>query len=110
MAMPGRARRATATTSTRSTGRRSTSSTRRGWLRSSRRGAVGAEIFFVDGLTERNSPPFGGDLGLMPLGAVPELQWAGCRAHNRWLSEFVAMAPERRFGLALVTPFWGVDE
>jgi len=71
---------------------------------------VAAEILFVDGLTERNSPPFGGDLGLVPLGAVPELQWAGARAHNRWISEFVAQAPERRFGLALVTPFWGVDE
>ena len=71
---------------------------------------VAAEILFVDGLTEQNSPPFGGDLGLLPVGVVPELQWAGARAHNRWLSEFVAMAPERRFGLALVTPFWGVDE
>ena len=70
---------------------------------------VAAEILFVDGLTEHNSPPFGGDLGLVPMGAVPELQWAGARAHNRWLSEFVAMASERRFGLALVTPFWGVD-
>jgi predicted TIM-barrel fold metal-dependent hydrolase len=70
---------------------------------------VAAEILFVDGLTEQNSPPFGGDLGLVPMGAVPELQWAGARAHNRWISEFVAMAPERRFGLALVTPFWGVD-
>jgi predicted TIM-barrel fold metal-dependent hydrolase len=71
---------------------------------------VAAEILFVDGLTEQNSPPFGGDLSLMPMGAVPELQWAGCRAHNRWMSEFVAMAPERRFGLALITPFWGLDQ
>jgi hypothetical protein len=71
--------------------------------------AVAAEVLFVDGLTEENSPPFGGDLGLVPLGAVPELQWAGARAHNRWIAEFVAMAPERRFGLAQVTPFWGVD-
>jgi predicted TIM-barrel fold metal-dependent hydrolase len=70
---------------------------------------VAAEILFVDGLTEENSPPFGGDLGLMPTGVVPELQWAGCRAHNRWMSEFVAMSPERRLGLALITPFWGVD-
>ena len=71
---------------------------------------VAAEVLFVDGLTEANSPPFGGDLGMMPMGAVPELQWAGARAHNRWLSEFVAMAPERRFGLALVPPFWDVEE
>ena len=71
---------------------------------------VAAEVLFVDGLTESNSPPFGGDLGLVPMGAVPELQWAGARAHNRWISEFVAMAPDRRFGLALVPPFWGVEE
>ena len=47
---------------------------------------VAAEILFVDGLTEENSPPFGGDLGLMPVGVDPEHQWAGCRAHNRWMS------------------------
>lgn len=71
---------------------------------------VAAEILFVDGLTEANSPPFGGDLGLQPVGVVPELQWAGARAHNRWMAEFVSQCPLRRFGLASVTPFWGVDE
>lgn len=71
---------------------------------------VVAEILYVDGLTERNSPPFGGDLGLLPMGADPELQWAGARSHNRWLTEFVSLAPERRFGLALIPPFWDVDE
>jgi predicted TIM-barrel fold metal-dependent hydrolase len=71
---------------------------------------VAAEILFVDGLTEANSPPFGGDLGLQPVGVVPELQWAGARAHNRWMAEFVQQCPLRRFGLASVTPFWGVDE
>ncbi len=71
---------------------------------------VAAEILFVDGLTEANSPPFGGDLGMLPMGAVPELQWAGARAHNRWLSEFVAQAPERRLGLAQVPAFWDVEE
>ncbi len=71
---------------------------------------IAAEILFVDGLTEQNSPPFGGDLGLSPVGANPELQWAGARSHNRWMSEFVSMAPERRFGLALVPPFWDVEE
>jgi predicted TIM-barrel fold metal-dependent hydrolase len=70
---------------------------------------VAAEILFVDGLTESNSPPFGGDLGLQPVGVVPELQWAGARAHNRWMAEFVQQCPLRRFGLASVTPFWGVD-
>ena len=70
---------------------------------------IAAEILFVDGLTESNSPPFGGDLGLQPVGVVPELQWAGARAHNRWMAEFVQQCPLRRFGLASVTPFWGVD-
>jgi hypothetical protein len=50
---------------------------------------VAAEILFVDGLTEENSPPFGGDLGLMPMGADPELQWGaritgGCPSSFRW--------------------------
>lgn len=70
---------------------------------------VAAEILFVDGLTEENSPPFGGDLGLMPVGVDPEHQWAGCRAHNRWMAEFCSESPERRYGLALIAPFWGVD-
>ena len=71
---------------------------------------IAGEILFPDGLTEQNSPPFGGDLGMSPLGANPELQWAGARSHNRWMAEFVAMAPERRVGLALVPALWDVDE
>jgi predicted TIM-barrel fold metal-dependent hydrolase len=71
---------------------------------------VAAEILFPDGLTEQNSPPFGADLGLSPVGANPELQWAGARSHNRWIADFTAMAPERRVGLALVLPFWDLDE
>ncbi len=71
---------------------------------------IAAEILFVDGLTEQNSPPFGGDLGMVPTGANPELQWAGARAHNRWISEFVAQEPTRRVGLAQCLPFWGVEE
>jgi predicted TIM-barrel fold metal-dependent hydrolase len=41
---------------------------------------------------------------------VPALQWAGARAHNRWLSELVSMAPERRVGVAIVPALWDVDE
>ena len=62
---------------------------------------VAAEILFVDGLTEENSPPFGGDLGLLPMGAVPELQWAGARAHNRGMAEFVAQEEMDR-----LTGYW----
>ena len=47
---------------------------------------IAAEVLFPDGITEMNSPPFGAGLSLKPDGVDPELQWAGARAHNRWLA------------------------
>ena len=71
---------------------------------------IAGEILFPDGITERNAPPFGAGLSLPSENVVPELQWAGARAHNRWLAELVAMAPERRVGVALVPALWDVAE
>jgi predicted TIM-barrel fold metal-dependent hydrolase len=71
---------------------------------------IAAEVVFVDGITEMNSPPFGAGLSLSTENVVPELQWAGARAHNRWLAELVSMAPERRIGVAQVPALWDVDE
>ena len=72
---------------------------------------IAGEVIFPDGITEMNSPPFGAGLSLPTEGGiVPELQWAGARAHNRWLAELVAAAPERRVGVALVPALWDVDE
>ncbi|MGH0036590.1 MAG: amidohydrolase family protein [Myxococcota bacterium] len=71
---------------------------------------IAAEIIFPDGITEMNMPPFGAGLGLPVDAVVPDLQWAGARAHNRWLAEFVQMAPERREGVAIVPALWDVDE
>lgn len=71
---------------------------------------IAGEIIFPDGITEQNTPPFGASLGLPVKNVDPELQWAGCRAHNRWLAELVSMAPERHFGVALVPALWDVDE
>lgn len=72
---------------------------------------IAGEIIFPDGITEMNTPPFGAGLSLpVEDRVVPELQWAGARAHNRWLAELVAMAPERRFGVALVPALWDVAE
>jgi predicted TIM-barrel fold metal-dependent hydrolase len=71
---------------------------------------VAAEVLFPDGITEMNAPPFGGGFSMPTEGVVPELQWAGCRAHNRWMAEFVSMAPERRAGLACVPITWDVAE
>jgi predicted TIM-barrel fold metal-dependent hydrolase len=71
---------------------------------------IAAEVIFPDGITEMNAPPFGAGLSLPTENVVPELQWAGARAHNRWLAELVAMAPERRLGVALVPALWDVAE
>jgi predicted TIM-barrel fold metal-dependent hydrolase len=71
---------------------------------------IAAEVIFPDGITEMNTPPFGAGLSLsVDDRIVPELQWAGARAHNRWLAELVAMDPTRRFGVALVPALWDVD-
>ncbi len=70
---------------------------------------VAAEVLFPDGITERNAPPFGAGLGLRPWGVDPELQWAGARAHNRWLAEFCGAAPLRRIGVAIVPALYDVD-
>jgi hypothetical protein len=72
---------------------------------------IAGEVIFPDGITEKNTPPFGAGLSLpVEERIVPELQWAGARAHNRWLAELVAMAPERRVGVALVPALWDVAE
>ncbi len=70
---------------------------------------IAGEIVFPDGITERNSPPFGAGLGLPTEGVDPELQWAGARAHNRWLRELCQMAPERRVGVAVVPALWDIE-
>ncbi len=71
---------------------------------------IAAEVLFPDGITEMNSPPFGAGISLPTENIVPELQWAGARAHNRWLSEFTSQQPDRRIGIAIVPALWDVDE
>ncbi len=71
---------------------------------------VAGEVIFPDGITELNMPPFGAALSLPTEGVDPKLQWAGARAHNRWLAEFCQMAPERRAGVAITPICWDVDE
>ncbi len=72
---------------------------------------VAAEVVFPDGVTETNMPPFGGGLGLSTDASVDsELQWAGARAHNRWLAELCAQDRERHVGIAIVPLLWNVDE
>jgi predicted TIM-barrel fold metal-dependent hydrolase len=72
---------------------------------------VVAEVLFPDGITERNAPPFGADIGLKPqTGERATLQWAGARAHNRWMADFVRDDPNRRIGLAVIPALYDLDE
>jgi predicted TIM-barrel fold metal-dependent hydrolase len=71
---------------------------------------IAAEIIFPDGITENNTPPFGAGLGLSPRNMVPELQWAGAMAHNRWLAEFCANNPARHIGVASIPLLWNVQQ
>ena len=68
-----------------------------------------AEVLFPDGVTEMNAPPFGAGFSMPPEGTNAELMWAGCDAHNRFMTEFVQSAPERRIGLACIPLYWDVD-
>jgi len=72
---------------------------------------IAGEVIFPDGITEMNMPPFGAGLSLpTDERIVPELQWEGARAHNRWLAEFCAMEADRRVGVAITPICWDVDE
>ena len=71
---------------------------------------IAGEIIFPDGITEMNMPPFGAGISLPTEGIVPDLQWAGARAHNRWLAEFCQLAPGRRAGVAICPVLWDIDE
>ena len=71
---------------------------------------IAAEVIFPDGITEVNTPPFGAGLSLPTKDIVPELQWAGAMAHNRWLAELCANDPERHIGVAVIPLLWDVDE
>jgi predicted TIM-barrel fold metal-dependent hydrolase len=74
------------------------------------RDGIAAEVIFPDGITEINTPPFGAGLSLPTKDIVPELQWAGAMAHNRWLAELCARAPTRHIGVAIIPLLWDVDE
>ena len=69
---------------------------------------VAAEVLFPDGITERNAPPFGADIGLRPGADKAILQWAGARAHNRWLADFCAEV--RRLGLAVIPALYDIEQ
>lgn len=62
---------------------------------------VAGEVIFPNTI-----PPFfpSGSLAAPPPADANELElrWAGLRAHNRWLADFCAQAPERRAGVGQI--------
>ena len=48
------------------------------------------------------APPTATQFEAPPVGDDFEHRWAGLRAHNRWLVDFVSEAPERRAGIAQI--------
>ncbi len=75
------------------------------------RDGVVVEVIFPDGVTEMNTPPFGSGLGLPTTSQViPDLQWAGAQAHNRWLAEFCSRDKIRHIGLAIIPLVWDIDK
>ena len=61
---------------------------------------VAMEIVFPDGITENNAPPFGAGLSVGPLGGEYETQWAGARAHNRWIADAQPSRDQHARGLS----------
>jgi len=70
---------------------------------------IAGEVIYPDGVTEMNAPPFAAGFTLPCEGVDPELQWAGARAHNRWIAEFCRESPERRAGLAILPLLYDID-
>lgn len=74
---------------------------------------VAAEVLFPDadvlGTGRLAASPFGSGLA-SGVDAEPDAVIAGARAHNRWLADFCALAPERRIGIAVVPVTAGIDE
>jgi predicted TIM-barrel fold metal-dependent hydrolase len=73
---------------------------------------VAAEVLFPDadvlGTGRAAASPFGSGLA-SGADAEPAQVLAGARAHNRWLADFVAEAPTRRVGCAVVPITHGVE-
>ena len=61
-----------------------------------------ADVVFPDGQNENEAP-----FHHVP-DTTPEQQMAGAKAHNRWVADFCALAPERHAGVAMV-PLHDID-
>lgn len=78
----------------------------RNWNSARRNADLDAEGVAGEVLFPNTIPPFfprGSLVALFPETARDvEYRWAGLRAHNRWLADFCALAPERRAGVGQI--------
>lgn len=72
---------------------------------------VAVEILFTDDQNENSSPWLGGGLAQASLHQAypPELQLAGARAYNRWLTDFCSTDPNRLLGIIAIPTLADVD-
>ena len=78
---------------------RNFSSSRR--LKEQEEDGVVATVLFPN-TTPPFAPPAASPFEAPPYSDDFEKRWAGLRAHNRWLADFVSEAPERRAGVAQI--------
>src|SRR5687768_12968369 len=75
---------------------------------------VAAEVLFPDadvlGTGRLASSPFGSGLASGVGETDPAAIFAGARAHNRWLADFVSASSQRRIGIAVVPVTAGIEE
>jgi len=75
---------------------------------------VAAEVLFPDadvlGTGRTASSPFGSGLASGVGMTDPAQIFAGARAHNRWLADFVGQSPSRRIGVAVVPITAGIED
>ena len=70
-------------------------------LREQEEDGVVATVLFPN-TTPPFAPPSASPFEAPPYSDDFERRWAGLRAHNRWLADFVSEAPERRAGVAQI--------
>ncbi|MCY4272838.1 MAG: hypothetical protein OXF00_09360 [bacterium] len=78
----------------------------RNWSSPQRLAEQEADGFIAEVLFPNTQPPFAPPAATSfeapPYSDNFEHRWAGLRAHNRWLADFVSQAPARRAGVAQV--------
>ena len=73
------------------------------------RDGVAADVMFAGGQNGEVLPFLGLGLSVGPDRTTSEEQSAGCTIFNRWLADFVSVAPERHVAVMQI-PIWNLDD